>query len=146
MPPYIQIRQTIQSDATGLQQNADSIKGDSSVFSRVQRVQPSLAQRFNYTWIHQMPLPNLKQQCTAQNRNKQRRCLNPAAFGCKTCRYHGARRQIAKGTNHPNYKHGNRSQSAIKSFSKASQELDMIEDMAESIGMVASRRRGRRSR
>ena len=77
-----------------------------------------------------MPLPNLKQQCTAQNRNKQRRCLNPAAFGCKTCRYHGARRQIAKGTNHPNYKHGNRSQSAIKSFSKASQELDMIEDMA----------------
>ena len=93
-----------------------------------------------------MPLPNLKQQCTAQNRNKQRRCLNPAAFGCKTCRYHGARRQIAKGTDHPNYKHGNRSQDAIKSFSKASQELDMIEDMAESIGMVASRRRGRRSR
>ena len=89
-----------------------------------------------------MPLPNLKQQCTAQNRNKQRRCLNPAAFGCKTCRYHGARRQIAKGTDHPNYKHGNRSQSGIKSFSKASQELDMIEDMAESIGMVASRRRG----
>ena len=89
-----------------------------------------------------MPLPNLRQQCTAQNRNKQRRCLNPAAFGCKTCRYHGARRQIAKGTDHPNYKHGNRSQDAIKSFSKASQELDMIEDMAESIGMVASRRRG----
>ena len=83
--------------------------------------------------------------CTAQNRNKQRRCLNPAAFGCKTCRYHGARRQIAKGTDHPNYEHGNRSQSGIKSFSKASQELDMIEDIAQSSGMVASRR-GRRSR
>ena len=93
-----------------------------------------------------MPLPNLKRQCTAQNRNKQRRCLNPAAFGCKTCRYHGARRQIAKGTNHPKYKHGNRSQSGIGSFSKASQELDMIEDMAESIGMLPSRRRGRRSK
>ena len=146
MPPYNQIRQTIQSDATGRRENADPVDGDSSIFSRVQRAQPSLAQRFNYTWIHLMPLPNLKQQCTAQNRNKQRRCLNPAAFGCKTCRYHGARRQIAKGIDHPNYKHGNRSQSGIRSFSKASQELDMIEDMAESIGMVASRRRGRRSR
>ena len=93
-----------------------------------------------------MPLPNLKQQCTAQNRNKQRRCLNPAAFGCKTCRYHGARRQIAKGTDHPNYKHGNRSQVAIKSFQNASQELDMIEDMAVVAGMVETRRRGRRSR
>jgi hypothetical protein len=93
-----------------------------------------------------MPLPNLNQQCTAQNRNKQRRCLNPAAFGCKTCRYHGARRQIAKGTNHPNFKHGNRSQSGIRSFSKASQELDLIEDMAVVTGMVETRRRGRRSR
>ena len=61
-------------------------------------------------------------------------------------RYHGARSKIAKGTNHPNFKHGNRSQSAIKSFQKASQELDLIEDMAESIGMVASRRRGGGSR
>ena len=84
--------------------------------------------------------------CIAQNRNKQRRCLNPAAFGCKTCRYHGARRQIAEGTNHPNYKHGNRSQVAIKSFQGAMKALDEVEDMAESIGMVASRRRGRRSR
>ena len=93
-----------------------------------------------------MPLPNIKRQCTAQNRNKQRRCLNPAAFGCKTCRYHGARRNIKANETHPNYKHGNRSQSGIKSFSKASQELDVIEDIAESIGMVARRRRGRRSR
>ena len=31
-------------------------------------------------------------------------------------------------------------------FQKVSQELDLIEDMVESIGMVASRRGGRRSR
>ena len=93
-----------------------------------------------------MPLPNLKQQSTARNRNKQRRCLNPAAFGCKTCRYHGARRQIAKGTNHPNYKHGNRSQDAIKSFQGAMKALDEVEDMAVVAGLVEARRRGRRSR
>ena len=93
-----------------------------------------------------MPLPNLNQQCTAQNRNKQRRCLNPAAFGCKTCRYHGARRQIAKGTDHPNYKHGNRSQSGIRSFQGAMKTLDEVEDMAVIAGMVEARRRGRRSK
>jgi len=93
-----------------------------------------------------MPLPNLKRQCTAQNRNKQRRCLNPAAFGCKTCRYHGARRHVSSGDEHPNYKRGTRSQNAIRLYQKTSRELDMIEDMAESVGMVASRRRGRRSR
>ena len=76
-----------------------------------------------------MPLPNLKQQCTAQNRNKQRRCLNPAAFGCKTCRYHGARRQIAKGDNHPNFKHGKRSRVAIKSFQCTMKAIDEIEEM-----------------
>ena len=61
-------------------------------------------------------------------------------------RYHGARRQIAEGTDHPNYKHGNRSQDAIKSFQGAMKALDEVEDMAIVAGMVASRRRGRRSR
>jgi hypothetical protein len=42
--------------------------------------------------------------------------------------------------------YGNRCQSGIKFLSKASQELDMIADVAESIGMVASRLRGRGSK
>ena len=48
------------------------------------------------------------QQCTARARTTGNRCLNPAAFGCKTCRYHGARRQntIKTGKNHPNFRHG----------------------------------------
>ena len=91
-----------------------------------------------------MPLPNLNRQCIAQNRNKQRRCLNPAAFGCKTCRYHGARRQIPKGEDHPNFKHGKRSQVAIKSFQCTMKALDEVEDLALSIDLLASRRRGRR--
>ena len=93
-----------------------------------------------------MPLPNIKKQCTARNRTTGHRCKNPAAFDCKTCRYHGARRQIAKGDSHLNFKHGKRSQVAIKSFQATMKALDEVEDLALSVGMVASRRRGRRSR
>jgi hypothetical protein len=43
-----------------------------------------------------MPLPNVASgrtaQCRARSKRSLRRCLNPAAFGCKTCRFHGARR------------------------------------------------------
>ena len=92
-----------------------------------------------------MPLPNLKRQCTAQNRNKQRRCLNPAAFGCKTCRYHGARRNIKANDAHPNYKHGKRTKVAIQKLRTEMKEIDALEDIARSFGMLASRRRGRRS-
>ena len=41
--------------------------------------------------------------------------------------------------------YGNGSHFGITSYSRAPQETDVIEDMAESVGMVASRRRGRRS-
>ncbi len=91
-----------------------------------------------------MPLPNIKKQCTARNRRTGLRCKNPAAFGCKTCRYHGAR-QILSDTDHPNYIHGQRTKAAIESYQNKVKELDAVEDLALSLGMVASRRRGRRS-
>ena len=91
-----------------------------------------------------MPLPNIKKQCTAKNRRTGLRCKNPAAFSCRTCRYHGAR-QILSGTDHPNYKHGQSTKVAIESYQNKVKELDALEDLALSIGMVASRRRGRRS-
>jgi hypothetical protein len=93
-----------------------------------------------------MPLPNLKVQCSAPNRNTGNRCKNPAAFGCKTCRYHGARRNIKVNEAHPNYKHGKRTKVAIETLRTKMRELDALEDMALSAGMLASRRRGRRSR
>lgn len=47
-------------------------------------------------------------QCTARAKSTGLRCLNPAAYGCRTCRVHGARKQksIKRGKNHPNYLHG----------------------------------------
>ena len=62
----------------------------------------------------------------------------------KTCRYHGAR-QVRLGSDHPNYKHGLHTKSAVDSYQKKVKELDELEDLALSIGMVASRRKGRRS-
>jgi glucose-6-phosphate dehydrogenase assembly protein OpcA len=59
-----------------------------------------------------MPLPNVAngtaQQCIASNRQTGKRCLNPAAFGMATCRYHGARKRtsVRQGANHPQYRHG----------------------------------------
>jgi hypothetical protein len=95
--------------------------------------------------VHVLPLPNLKAQCTAKNRKTGLRCKNPAAFGCKTCRYHGARRQISKGENHPNYKHGERTLEALSKYSQKVAELDHLEDIAHRAGVMAgSKRRGRK--
>lgn len=59
-----------------------------------------------------MPLPNIAngttRQCIADNRKTGDRCLNPAAFGMATCRYHGARKRstVRHGIKHPQYRHG----------------------------------------
>ena len=53
-----------------------------------------------------MPLSNIKTQCAAIARSTGVRCLNPCIGACKTCRYHGGRKNILVGTQHPNYKHG----------------------------------------
>jgi hypothetical protein len=91
------------------------------------------------------PLPNLKKRCTANNRKTGHRCLNPAAFGCKTFRYHGARRQIPKGEDHPNYTHGERTLEALRKYSQKAAELDELERLGHKYGfMEGSKRRGRR--
>ena len=93
-----------------------------------------------------MPLPNLKAQCTAKNRATGNRCLNPAAFGCKTCRYHGARK-IVSGLQHHNYKHGTRTLEALSKYSEKVAELDHLEDIAHHTGVMAGRkRRGRKTK
>lgn len=61
-----------------------------------------------------MPLPSVAihgaRQCKAITKRSKKRCVNPSAYGCSTCRYHGAtpvhtRKNVA-GENHPNYKNG----------------------------------------
>ena len=60
-----------------------------------------------------MPLSNIKTQCAAIARSTGSRCLNPCLGTCKTCKYHGGRKNILTGTQHPNYKHGLDTKEAI---------------------------------
>ncbi len=59
-----------------------------------------------------MPLASISKhgasQCTARAKSTKRRCLNPAAHGCRTCRLHGARNltSIKRGSYNLNYRHG----------------------------------------
>ena len=94
--------------------------------------------------MHVLPLPNLKAQCTASNRKSGVRCKNPAAFGCKSCKSHGAH-IIHSGLDHPNYKHGARTLEALSKYSQKVAELDQLEDIAHRADVMAGpKRRGRK--
>ncbi len=99
-----------------------------------------------------MPLPSVSEygakQCTALNRQTKQQCKNPAAFGCKVCRYHGARRKesIRRGEQHPNYVHGKFTFEAKKKSSEKIAQLQMIEDAMHLLGMTTAKRsRGRKA-
>ena len=95
-----------------------------------------------------MPLPNLIRRCSAQARSTGNRCLNPAAFGCKTCRYHGARRRetVKVGKDHPQYLHGERTREAIQKYRTTMAELQTLEELGIKAGVLIGRRTsGRRN-
>lgn len=96
-----------------------------------------------------MPLPNLNQRCVAEARSTGNQCLNPAAFGCKTCRYHGARRRetVKVGKAHPQYKHGERTKEAIQKYRKTMLELQELETIGHQAGLlIGARTCGRKQR
>ena len=86
-----------------------------ALFSRGNRVTHSpfpSSPMSTYSAEFNMPLPSVTKhnaaQCTAMSKRSRERCRNPAAYGCRTCRIHGARRpeSIKSGSAQPNYKHG----------------------------------------
>ena len=91
-----------------------------------------------FLWIDSEPA----KQCTAVAKSKQQRCLNPAAYGCKTCRMHGARRQssIKRGEEHPNHRHGMETLSAKRKRSEKLTELRQIEDQLLQRGLIKTQR------
>ena len=94
-----------------------------------------------------MPLPNIKKQCTALKRKNGQRCLNPAAWGCRTCRYHGARRRssIRRGADHPQFRHGECTKEAREAYSEAISQLRVLEELGFKSGLlVGSRTVGRK--
>ena len=93
-----------------------------------------------------MSLPSVSEhganQCTAQAKSTKQRCLNPAAYGCRTCRLHGARRQntIKRGKCHPNYRHGTETIEAKRQRSEGLARLREIEDDLIERGLIRSKR------
>ena len=102
-----------------------------------------------------MPLPSVAKyganQCKAISKNLKRRCLNPAAFGCSTCRYHGAWRKDSRktnqGVNHPQYRHGKKTKESIENNQKTLLRLHTLEEIAHHLKMFVEgspRTRGRK--
>lgn len=99
-----------------------------------------------------MPLPSIRQygakQCAAKSKRTGLPCNNPAAYGCRTCRMHGARKPetIKRGTQHPNYVYGMRTLKNQKERSAVSCRLQQIEDAMNLLGMTNTKRsRGRKA-
>lgn len=102
-----------------------------------------------------MPLPSVAihgaRQCKAVTKRSKKRCLNPSAYGCTTCRYHGAtpahtRKNVA-GENHPQFRHGRDTKQAKEEHQKASVKIRFLEDLGHHIKMFhenATRTRGRK--
>jgi hypothetical protein len=82
-----------------------------------------------------MPLPNLTTRCTARCRARNDLCLNPAAYGCKTCRMHGARRPetVRKGEDHPQYRHGLNTQTAKEEYRRAMGRLRVMTQIVRKV-------------
>lgn len=95
-----------------------------------------------------MPLPNLNRRCSAKARSTGYRCLNPAAFGCNTCRVHGAwsGAKARVGRAHPRYKQGWRTLESIRHYREAMAQLQQVEQVGYASGIFQGPRiRGRKT-
>jgi hypothetical protein len=97
-----------------------------------------------------MPLPSVlngAKQCQVLTKRTKQRCKNPTAFGCKSCRMHGAHksRNVLRDEGHPQYKKGNRTKKAQRNNSKALTRLRMLEQIGWHIKMfIGTKTRGRK--
>ena len=97
-----------------------------------------------------MPLPSLlkgAKQCQVLTRRTKQRCKNPAAYGCSSCRMHGAHRSrnVLKGKDHPQYKNGERTKDAETEHRRASIALFTLRDIGDHLNMFSgTHARGRK--
>ena len=99
-----------------------------------------------------MPLPSVlngAKQCQVLTKRTRLRCKNPAAYGCRSCRMHGAHqsRNVLKGASHPQYVHGNQTRGVRTERSMVSLRLHRLEEIGWHICIFAegsSKMRGRK--
>lgn len=97
-----------------------------------------------------MPLPSLlngAKQCQVMTRHTKQRCKNPAAYGCRSCRMHGAHKSknTLRGIDHPQYRNGERTKESESEHRRVSTMLLTLRDIGDSIGMFSgTHTRGRK--
>lgn len=96
-----------------------------------------------------MPLPSVRfygaKLCSAKSKRTGLPCNNPAAYGCKTCRMHGAHksRNVANGVNSGKYKNGHYTKEAKEQASKNLVKLRYLEELGIQGGLLnGARTRG----
>lgn len=93
-----------------------------------------------------MPLPSVlngARQCQAKSKRTRKRCLNPAAYGCRTCRFHGAHRpqEAPSGEAHWNFKHGQTTQKKRAQDAIAMTKLLLLRDLGITLGVFRGKTR-----
>jgi hypothetical protein len=98
-----------------------------------------------------MPLPSVvngAKLCQGLSKRTKLPCKNPAAFGCRTCRMHGAHqsRFVLSGQDHQNFRHGQETYQARDYRRKASRRLHELINLGNAIGMFnpGTKLRGRK--
>jgi hypothetical protein len=81
-----------------------------------------------------MPLPSVlngANQCQVLTKRTRQQCKNPAAFGCASCRMHGAHKSknVLRGVNHPQYKTGEETLEAKAIRSEKSEMFRYLTDI-----------------
>jgi hypothetical protein len=87
-----------------------------------------------------MPLPSVlngAKQCQVSTKRTKLQCKNPAAYGCRSCRMHGAHksRNVLRGEEHPKYKYGERSKQVEAKHRESSTILLTLRDIGDHLGM-----------
>ena len=87
-----------------------------------------------------MPLPSIldgAKQCQVLTKRTRQRCKNPAAYGCASCRMHGAHksRNVLRGANHPQYRNGERTRNSEEEHRKSSAILLTLRDIGDHINL-----------
>lgn len=105
----------------------------------------SYARELSGTRRTTMPLPHIKRLCSATCRRTGQPCQNPAAYGQKTCRFHGAHKTVASGRAHGMYKTGEYTKESKQRDRESAKRLLELEAMAFGASLVnGNRTRGRR--
>lgn len=94
-----------------------------------------------------MPLPSVTQfgaaRCRAITKSAGIGCGNPAAYGMKVCRMHGARRPetVLRGVAHPAYKHGQETLEIKAGRSAALARIRALGELLHSFNMIKAKRK-----